>query len=199
MLLKEHCLNVLWITTFYLIGMFVTTEVVLPMQSLLVPNLGTFAALIFPIHGVRVLCAWMFGWWSVPYLFLANVLMALFYALIAKETPYLEFSSERLMSWALVSVVALIAIELFKSAGMHIGKGVTQIGRDTWRQLLLIGFVSSVLNSIGHSLIFSGQIIESGQSNVMIGYLVGDTSGTLACFFILLLLFRWYRWFAGLR
>ena len=194
MRLKEHLYNIAWIFIAHVIGMLLVTHAVLPLQSLAVPNIGTFAALIFPIHGIRVIAAWMFGWWSVPYLFAANVLLALFYAVIAMETPYLEFTAERLMSWSLVSIVAVVATDLFKASGMKIGKGLASISEDTWKQLLFVGFVSSVLNSVGQSLIFSSQIIAGEGRNVMIGYLIGDTLGTFLCFVGLLFLFRGYRW-----
>ena len=194
MRLKEHLYNIAWIFIAHIIGMLLVTHAVLPLQSLAVPNIGTFAALIFPIHGIRVIAAWMFGWWSVPYLFIANVLLALFYAVIAMETPYLEFTAERLMSWSLVSIVAVVATDLFKASGMKIGTGLASISEDTWKQLLFVGFVSSVLNSLGQSLIFAGKIISGEELNVMIGYLIGDTLGTLLCFVGLLFLFRGYRW-----
>ena len=194
MRLKEHLYNIAWIFIAHVIGMLLVTHAVLPLQSLAVPNIGTFAALIFPIHGIRVIAAWMFGWWSVPYLFVGNVLLALFYAVIAMETPYLEFTAERLMSWSLVSIVAVVAIDLFKASGMKIGKGLASISEDTWKQLLFVGFVSSVLNSIGQSLIFADQIIPGEGRNVMLGFLIGDTLGTFLCFVGLLFLFRGYRW-----
>ena len=194
MRLKEHLYNIAWIFIAHVIGMLLVTHAVLPLQSLFSPNLGTFAALLFPIHGIRVIAAWMFGWWSVPYLFIANVLLALFYAVIAMETPYLEFTAERLMSWSLVSIVAVVATDLFKASGMKIGKGLASISEDTWKQLLFVGFVSSVLNSLGQSLIFAGKIISGEELNVMIGYLIGDTLGTFLCFVGLLFLFRGYRW-----
>ena len=194
MRLKEHLYNIGWIFIAHVIGMLLVTHAVLPLQSLAVPNIGTFAALIFPIHGIRVIAAWMFGWWSVPYLFVGNVLLALFYAVIAMETPYLEFTAERLMSWSLVSIVAVVATDLFKASGMKIGKGLASISEDTWKQLLFVGFVSSVLNSLGQSLIFAGKIISGEELNVMIGYLIGDTLGTFLCFVGLLFLFRGYRW-----
>jgi hypothetical protein len=194
MRLKEHLYNIGWIFIAHVIGMLLVTHAVLPLQSLAVPNIGTFAALIFPIHGIRVIAAWMFGWWSVPYLFIANVLLALFYFQADMSYESTKLFADRFMSWALVSMVAVVAIDLFKAAGMKIGTGIAEISEDTWKQLLFIGFVSSVLNSIGQSLIFSGQIIPGEQLNVMIGFLVGDTSGTLLCFLSLLFLFRGYRW-----
>ena len=194
MTIKEHLYNIAWIFIAHVIGMLLVTQAVLPLQSLAVPNIGTFAALIFPIHGIRVIAAWMFGWWSVPYLFVANVLLALFYFQVDMSYESTKLLADRFMSWTLVSLVAVVAIDLFKAAGMKIGTGIAEISEDTWKQLLFIGFVSSVLNSIGQSLIFSGQIIPGEQLNVMIGFLVGDTSGTLLCFLSLLFLFRGYRW-----
>ena len=194
MRLKEHIYNVAWIFIAHIIGMLLVTHAVLPLQSLAVPNIGTFVALIFPIHGIRVIAAWMFGWWSVPYLFVANVLLALFYFQVDMSYESTKLLADRFMSWTLVSLVAVVAIDLFKAAGMKIGTGIAEISEDTWKQLLFVGFVSSVLNSIGQSLIFSGQIIPGERLNVMIGFLVGDTSGTLLCFLSLLFLFRGYRW-----
>ena len=194
MTIKEHLYNIAWIFIAHVIGMLLVTQAVLPLQSLAVPNIGTFVALIFPIHGIRVIAAWMFGWWSVPYLFVANVLLALFYFQVDMSYESTKLLADRFMSWTLVSLVAVVAIDLFKAAGMKIGTGIAEISEDTWKQLLFVGFVSSVLNSIGQSLIFSGQIIPGERLNVMIGFLVGDTSGTLLCFLSLLFLFRGYRW-----
>jgi hypothetical protein len=194
MTIKKHLYNIAWIFIAHVIGMLLVTHAVLPLQSLAVPNIGTFAALIFPIHGIRVIAAWMFGWWSVPYLFVANVLVALFCAVIAMETPYLEFTAERLMSWSLVSIVAVVAIDLFKAAGMKIGTGIAEISEDTWKQLLFVGFVSSVLNSIGQSLIFAGSNYTWRRDKRDAWILIGDTLGTFLCFVGLLFLFRGYRW-----
>ena len=194
MRLKEHLYNIGWIFIAHVIGMLLVTHAVLPLQSLFSANLGSFAALLFPIHGIRVISAWMFGWWSAPYLFVANVFMTLFYSALSMEMPYLEFTAERLMSWSLVSIVAVVATDLFKASGMKIGKGLASISEDTWKQLLFVGFVSSVLNSLGQSLIFAGKIISGEELNVMIGYLIGDTLGTFLCFVGLLFLFRGYRW-----
>ena len=194
MRLKEHLYNIAWIFIAHIIGMLLVTHAVLPLQSLAVPNIGTFAALIFPIHGIRVIAAWMFGWWSVPYLFVANVLVALFYFQADMSYESTKLFADRFMSWALVSMVAVVAIDLFKAAGMKIGTGIAEISEDIWKQLLFVGFVSSVLNSIGQSLIFSDQIIPGEETNVMLGFLIGDTLGTFLCFVGLLFLFRGYRW-----
>ena len=193
MSVNYHLTNTIWISVFTIIGMFSVTHLVLPLQTIIAPGLGAFAALIFPIHGIRVIAAWMFGWWSVPYLLASNVIVALFYALLSMETPYLDFNLERAMSWSLVSTVAIIAITLFRLVGIEIGMKASGIGSNTWRQLLLVGFVSSVFNSVGQSIIFSGQLISIGERNVMLGYLIGDTLGTMVCFAILMFTLRFSR------
>ena len=175
---------------FTIIGMFLVTHVILPLQTIIAPGLGAFAALIFPIHGIRVIAAWMFGWWSVPYLLASNVIVALFYALLSLETPHVVFSFERALSWFLVSIVAIIAFTVFRFVGIEIGMKASGIGPNIWRQLLLVGFVSSVFNSLGQSIIFSGQLISIGERNVMLGFLIGDTLGTIVCFAILMFTLR---------
>ena len=190
MTVNHHLSNSIWISIFTIIGMFSVTHLVVPLQTMIAPGLEAFAALIFPIHGIRVIAAWMFGWWSVPYLLASNVIVALFYALLSLETPHVVFSFERALSWFLVSIVAIIAIKIFRFVGIEIGMKASGIGPNTWRQLLLVGFVSSVFNSLGQSIIFSGQLISIGERNVMLGFLIGDTLGTIVCFAILMFSLR---------
>ena len=190
MTVNHHLSNSIWISIFTIIGMFSVTHLVVPLQTMIAPGLEVFAALIFPIHGIRVIAAWMFGWWSVPYLLASNVIVALFYALLSLETPHVVFSFERALSWFLVSIVAIIAITVFRFVGIEIGMKASGIGPNTWRQLLLVGFVSSVFNSLGQSIIFSGQLISIGERNVMLGFLIGDTLGTIVCFAILMFTLR---------
>jgi hypothetical protein len=169
------------------------TEIVLPLQGAIFPNLGTLAALIMPIHGIRVLCAWMYGWWSVIYLFVSNIATALFYWLIASNAPHIEFTSERLMAWALVSVVAIISFSALTLTGLEITSIKEKINNKTWRQLILVAIISSVLNSLGHTFIFSGQFVVVGERNAILTYIIGDTLGTVVCFAVLIVLFRFVR------
>ena len=169
------------------------TEIVLPLQGAIFPNLGTLAALIMPIHGIRVLCAWMYGWWSVIYLFVSNIATALFYWLIASNAPHIEFTSERLMAWALVPVVAIISFSALTLTGLEITSIKEKINNKTWRQLILVAIISSVLNSLGHTFIFSGQFVVVGERNAILTYIIGDTLGTVVCFAVLIVLFRFVR------
>ena len=193
MTLQDHIKITFWVSIITIIAMSSVTAIVLPLQGAIFPNLGTLAALIMPIHGIRVLCAWMYGWWSVIYLFVSNIATAIFYWLIASNAPHIEFTSERLMAWALVSVVAIISFRAVKLTGLEITSIKEKINNKTWRQLILVAIISSVLNSLGHTFIFSGQFVVVGERNAILTYIVGDTLGTVVCFAVLIVLFRFVR------
>ena len=193
MTLQDHIRNTFWVSILTIIAMGAVIEIVLPLQGAIFPNLGSFAALIMPIHGIRVLCAWLYGWWSVVYLFVSNIATALFYWLIASNAPHIEFTFERLIAWALVSVVAIISLRVVNLAGLEITSITERIDNKTWRQLILIAVISSVLNSLGHTFIFSGQFVAVGERNAILSYIIGDTLGTVVCFAVLIVLFRFVR------
>ena len=193
MTLQDHIRITFGVSIITIFAMGFVTEIVLPLQGAIFPNLGTLAALIMPIHGIRVLCAWMYGWWSVIYLFVSNIATALFYWLIASNAPHIEFTYERLIAWALVSVVAIISLRVVNLAGLEITSITERIDNKTWRQLILIAVISSVLNSLGHTFIFSGQFVAVGERNAILSYIIGDTLGTVVCFAVLIVLFRFVR------
>ena len=193
MTLQDHIRITFGVSIITIFAMGFVTEIVLPLQGAIFPNLGTLVALIMPIHGIRVLCAWMYGWWSVIYLFVSNIATALFYWLIASNAPHIEFTSERLMAWALVSVVAIISFSALTLTGLEITSIKEKINNKTWRQLILVAIISSVLNSLGHTFIFSGQFVVVGERNAILTYIIGDTLGTVVCFAVLILLFRFVR------
>ena len=193
MTLQDHIRITFGVSIITIFAMGFVTEIVLPLQGAIFPNVGTLAALIMPIHGIRVLCAWMYGWWSVIYLFVSNIATALFYWLIASNAPHIEFTSERLMAWALVSVVAIISFSALTLTGLEITSIKEKINNKTWRQLILVAIISSVLNSLGHTFIFSGQFVVVGERNAILTYIIGDTLGTVVCFAVLIVLFRFVR------
>ena len=193
MTLQDHIRITFGVSILTIFAMGFVTEIVLPLQGAIFPKLGTLAALIMPIHGIRVLCAWMYGWWSVIYLFVSNIATALFYWLIASNAPHIEFTSERLMAWALVSVVAIISFSALTLTGLEITSTKEKVNNKTWRQLILVAIISSVLNSLGHTFIFSGQFVVVGERNAILTYIIGDTLGTVVCFAVLIVLFRFVR------
>ena len=181
---QYHCKNIAYVTIGYIVSMIVVKSIIVPAQQAYLPMITTFAALIFPLHGVRVITAWLFGGWSILYLFLANCIMHLVL------TPEAEFTLKSFYAWCLVSGVAWFSFELFRMCGFNLYQSAKSISTVTWRHLMLIAFVSSIINSLGHNIIFAGDILPENSLPTMLAFMVGDTLGTFVCFFALMLLFR---------
>jgi len=185
--ISQHLLNILVISIGYIISMILVKSVIVPAQQLYLPAVTTFAALIFPLHGVRVLSAWLFKKWSILYLFVANCVMHLVL------TPGEDITTKSLCAWILVSTIAWISFEIFRLCGANLYREANPIVTSTWRNLFLIAFFSSILNSLGHNIIFAGDILPENSLNTMFAFMIGDTLGTFACFAILMLAFRFVR------
>ena len=185
--LNDHLINIVIVSIAYIVSMLFVREIIVPFQKSYLPAITTFAALIFPLHGVRVLSAWAFGKWSIAYLFIANTIMHLVL------TPDADFTQKSFYAWCLVSTVCWFSFELFRVCGFNVYSHESVINNSTWRNLILIAFVSSVFNSLGHNIIFAGDILPENSLNTMLAFLVGDTLGTVVCLFALMILFRSLR------
>jgi len=188
--LQDHVKNIVYVTIGYIISMILVKSLIVPVQQTYLPMITTFAALIFPLHGVRVISAWLFGGWSILYLFIANCVMHVVL------TPDAEFTLKSFYAWCLVSSVAWFSLELFRMSGLNLYRSTRAISTKTWRHLMLIAFVSSIINSLGHNIIFAGDILPENSLPTMLAFVVGDTLGTFVCFFALMLVFRVFRRFA---
>lgn len=188
--LQYHLKNIVYVTIGYIVSMILVKSLIVPAQQAYLPMITTFAALIFPLHGVRVITAWLFGGWSILYLFIANCVMHLVL------TPDAEFTLQSFYAWCLVSSVAWFSFEIFRMSGLNLYQSARSISTTTWRGLMLIAFVSSIFNSIGHNIIFAGNILPENSLPTMLAFMVGDTLGTFVCFFALMLVFRLLRRFA---
>lgn len=189
--LKTHTFNVLLVTVGYVISMILVKEVIVPAQQTYLPSVTVFAALIFPLHGVRVIAAWLFGAWSVVYLFAANFFMHFIL------TPDAEITTQSILAWLLVSSVAFVTFEALRLAGINLYAVNRPITLTTWRHLLIVAFLSSILNSIGHNIIFAAHILPQDSIPIMAAFLIGDTIGTIVCFGALMLTFRGLRGLKG--
>ena len=185
--LNDHLINIVIVSIAYIVSMLFVREIIVPFQKSYLPAITTFAALIFPLHGVRVLSAWAFGKWSIAYLFIANTVMHLVL------TPDADFTQKSFYAWCLVSTVCWFSFELFRVCGFNVYSHESVINNSTWRNLILIAFVSSVFNSLGHNIIFAGDILPENSLNTMLAFLIGDTLGTAVCLFALMILFRSLR------
>ena len=187
--LKEHFIKTLAVSVLSCLMMLFVTELIVPIQSYFLPELTLYAALIFPVHGIRVLSAWLFGWYSVVYLFISNIFI--FFMLSRhEENLYSLLSVQSIMAWILVSVICIFTFDLLRVSGVDTKTSIGKINRDAWKLIVLVGFISSVFNSLGHNLIYTSNILPENSLRLILAFLIGDTMGTIVCLFILMYIFK---------
>lgn len=196
--LKEHIIKTLAVSALSCLMMLFVTEFIVPIQSYFLPELTLFAALVFPVHGIRVISAWLFGWYSVIYLFIANIFV--FFLLSRhEESLYGLLSVQSIMAWVLVSVICIFTFDLLRVSGVDAKTNIGKINKDAWKLIVLVGFISSVFNSLGHNLIFTSNIMPENSLRLIFAFLMGDTTGTVVCLFMLIYIFKLFnRYFEAL-
>ena len=196
--LKEHLIKTLVVTAISSFMMLLVTELIVPIQSYYLPELTLYAALIFPVHGIRVLSAWLFGWASVFYLFVSNIFI--FFLLSRhEENVYALLSTQSVIAWVLVSVICIFTFDLLRVSGVDIKTSVGKFNKDAWKLIILVGFISSVFNSLCHNLIFTSTILPENSLRLILAFLFGDTTGTVVCLFILIYVFKFFKRFPALN
>lgn len=178
---QKHFLALIIVCFAHVISIAFTKEVVKPFQEDYFPEIAAFAALFFLPHGVRVLAAWYFGWRSIIYLFLANCFSSiLFYGdeawTLHLFTVYLAVSS-----------VGFVTFELFRISGWNLYAQAGAHPLESWKQIVLIGIFSSILNSLALNLIYANEILPENAFGTMFSYMIGDSTGALALLLLLAL------------
>jgi len=194
--LKEHFIKIAAVSVLSCVMMLFVTELIVPIQSYFLPELTVFAALVFPVHGIRVLSAWLFGWYSVIYLFVANIFI--FFLLSRHEDHiYSLLSFESILAWVLVSVICIFTFDLLRISGVDTKTTVGKINNHAWKIIVLVGFISSVFNSLGHNLIFTSSILPENSLRLIFAFLIGDTAGTVVCLILLIYIFKLFSRYLG--
>jgi hypothetical protein len=190
--LKEHLIKTLAVSALSCLMMLFVTELIVPVQSYFLPELTLFAALVFPVHGIRVISAWLFGWYSVIYLFVSNIFV--FFLLSRnEENLYGLLSVQSVMAWVLVSVICIFTFDLLRVSGVDTKTAIGKINKDAWKLIVLVGFISSVFNSLGHNLIFTSNILPENSLRLIFAFLIGDTTGTVVCLLMLIYMFKLFN------
>lgn len=171
-----------------------TALVVTPVQSIVLPEITVFASLVYLPHGVRVLATWILGWKAVPAL-VAGVSIS---AWIWSPSEDLNFLEPALAGGILVgSASAFVAFEIARLVGINVYLGGSR--RLKWKGLIAVGALSSVVNSFGQTLVYSGIIDLEKVIGVWAVYAIGDLVGLIACMVVLMFVFRWSRVFGDFK
>ena len=175
---KEFCL-----VFFSYVLMFLTVRyVVYPVQEIIIPGSSIFAALLFLPHGVRVVSIWLLR---------ERALIPLFFASVVIYRSFYWYAEPFYLNYLLIltgTFCAYIAILFFDFGKIDLS--VQNLSISHWRNLILLGFVASVFNAVGNSVILASSIDLESQLRTLIHYLIGDTLGVVGFLIILLALLR---------
>ena len=181
-----------WVTLLYSVSFELSKNIHFYIQNYLFPHFPDFVSLIFLPHGVRVVFTWLYGWRSILSLFIAQSVYGL---MLFDHSNVLD---HHLLVAALVSSLSVyLACELLRKSGDQVYAYETT--QFSWKKLLLIGLMGSVLNAIGNTIAFQSYIPSENHILTIIGYIIGDTVGTFVALLILMYSFRLIRGYSTLQ
>lgn len=167
------------ITLAFVAAFAVTFGLLMPVQQAIVPELDSFAALVFLPHGVRVIAAWLYGWRSL--LFLAPGAIVTHAYLFGID----GFDLHHTLAMSFGLFCAAFSFWLLSLVGMdfrlHASRAVN------WRDVMLAGTIAALLNMIGATYFFGLDPASTGA------YFIGDVVGMFVALVILMLIFRLLR------
>ena len=177
--LSEWKTPILVISMAYLFAFFVSFIAVMPLQDAFLPSFGNYASLLYLPHGVRIVAAWLYGWRAI--IFLAPS------AIVAHSYLYGSsgFSLDYMVAVFFGVFCAAFSFWGFAMLGMDFR--LHKFRRVNWRDVMLAGCAASVLNSLG-AKVFFGTDLASASARF-----VGDITGMIVSFFVLMLIFRALR------
>ena len=156
---------------------YAVAKIFTPLQAQFVSNVD-LASLLFLPHRVRVLTCVIYGArWGGAYLLIATVVTSIFYGTIVNH----EFFTQLLLiAIGALSVPAAFIFLEFIHEDTKIG--LTRVKHNTLKNILYLSLISSVINSLGQSLVIDGLSEFTVQPRIILKFLIGDMLGTLAVF-----------------
>ncbi len=167
----------------------VVAKIITPLQAQFVPN-SDLASLLFLPHGVRVLTCVVYGTrWGAAYLLIATVVKSVFYGTIVNH----EFFTQLLLiAIGALSVPAAFIFLEFIHEDTKIG--LIQVKHNTFKTILYLSLISSVINSLGQSLVIDDLSDFTVQPRIILKFLIGDMLRTFAVFVALRFFLKKIKW-----
>jgi hypothetical protein len=94
-------------------------------------------------------------------------------------------------------VICIFTFDLLRISGVDTKTTVGKINNHAWKIIVLVGFISSVFNSLGHNLIFTSSILPENSLRLIFAFLIGDTAGTVVCLILLIYIFKLFSRYLG--
>ena len=164
-------------------------EVFTPFQAQFVSN-SNLTSLLFLPNGERVLVCIIYGArWGGAYLLIASLVTSIFYGTIVNH----EFFTQLLLiALGALSVPAAFIFLEFIHKDTKIG--LTRARHNTFKTILYLSLISSVINSLGQSLVIDGLSDFTVQPRIILTFLIGDMLRTFAVFVALRFFLNKIKW-----
>ncbi|WP_438996144.1 hypothetical protein [Candidatus Puniceispirillum sp.] len=170
----------------YICLFFLQVNFIFPIEKAYFDESTTYASLLFLPHAVRVIAAWLLGPKAILALFPATVISAHLYEPLTLQAPALYI-------YCLASSAsAVIAFEFLKLMKMNVypsGK------MKSWRNILFAGFLASFISTFGGIYFIDARLDFGKVVELSFRYITGDTLGLIVSMFVLMILFRYGRYF----
>ena len=183
--LPDGLVRTILICSVYLLLFLTVRQIIYPLQQMIAPDAAQYAALIFLPHGVRVIATWLYREKAIVPLLLTHLIL---YRLFYWQGGDAALNIVAVLSG---SLCVFITMQLFSFSRIDIS--LSNITISHWRSLVFLGFISSVFNTAGNMLAMGDTMGSELHLEVIATFIIGDTLGTLACLFILMLGFRLRR------
>lgn len=178
----------------YVVSHGLVATIITPVQGMLLPEVTVFASLIYLPHGVRVLATWALGWMAIPAICVGAAIAALLFT----SADHWDLLQPALLESIFVGACcAFLAFELVRWFGYDF-----YIGRSKkldWKGMIYIGGISSIINSLGQTIVYSGMIGIGQMAPVLFIYMLGDLIGLVVCMVALMFVFRVIRFSSAQR
>ena len=170
------------------VGLFVIQiNFIWPIEKLYFGELTAYASLLFLPHSVRVIATWLLGPKAILALFPASVISG--YIIGTTIDNGLNFYLICLFS----SASAVIAFEFLKLMKMNVYPSGNRM--TSWRNVIFAGCLASFFNSLSSTYFRSTNLNEGELFDIIFRYIVGDILGLLISMFVLMILFRYAKFF----
>lgn len=183
--LPDFLVRTILICSVYMLLFLAVRHIIYPLQKMIAPEAAQYAAFIFLPHGVRVIATWLYREKAIVPLLLAHLVL---YRLFYWQGGDAALNIVAVLSG---SLCVFITMQLFSFSRIDISLRNMTISH--WRSLVFLGFISSVFNTAGNMLAMGDTMGSELHLEVIATFIIGDTVGTLACLFILMLGFRLHR------
>ena len=159
--------------------------IVIPVETLIAPGSPFLASILYLPHFVRVLMVWYFGYKAFFGLVIGH---SLAFFITTGTSPFVFDEIAIIIIGSASAVIALLILDWAN----FLKPAINSSKVANWRELVFLGFLASLLNAIGSSMIR----LDGPSANEMLAFvlriLIGDTGSVMIGLITMMFLLRMF-------